>query len=163
MRLLLLAALCCAPARAEEAQTEAPPRALGVGVNDLGGQLDYDFGRGHRLELRYLTGKEDSDEGRIATSVIGMRVYQRFRIQGIYHPYVGAEASFVQAKIAGGAYSVNGAAPGLFVGVDRDLGKRFSMGLDIGPYLFILHERSTNTRGTSFDVIANAFLLFHVY
>jgi opacity protein-like surface antigen len=161
MRTLLLVLLCCARAAAQDAPPV--PHTLALGVNYLGGQLDYDFGRGHRLELRYLTGKTDSDEGRITSSTLGLRGYQRFKINGPYHPYVGAEVAYVNSKVGGGVYSVHGFAPGVFVGIDRKLWRRISAGLDIGPYLFALNERSTDTRTTSVDIIANVFILVHIF
>jgi|CXWL01.1.fsa_nt_gi hypothetical protein len=155
MRALTFVMLFCSvPAAAAE---------LGVGINYLGGQLDYDFGRGHRLELRYLTGKQASAVGTVTTSVAGLRGIQRFRMTGIYHPYAGVELAYVNARAAGDVYKVSGAAPGAFVGIERRFGSRLSAGLDLGPYVFILKDSATRSGQTNFDVVANAFLLFRIY
>ena len=166
MRALVLVLFCCLPAAADDApdlSQNQHRRSLGLGVNYLGGQVDYDFGKGKRVELLVQQGQESSSEGRIRSTTVGLRAMQRYRIAGVYHPYIGAQAAYVDAKVAGGAYKVTGGALGPLIGVERSLSSRLSAGLDAGPCLFVLNERNTRTGGAQFDVVLNAFLLLRAY
>lgn len=160
MRTALLLLIIASPALAEEQRS----RPLSIGINYLGGQLDLDVGRGKRLEARLITGEQSTEQGRVSATLIGIRGYQLFRAQGAYHPYFGVEGAYVSADTRGSSvYHVSGVAAGVFAGLERKVTSLVSIGLDAGPYLFMVSERDTGASSSNVDIVANAYVLFRLF
>ncbi len=143
--------------------SQPEPARLAVGINVLGGQVDYQLGRALRLEARALTGSSASESGRVSSAVAGLRGYRIFRFERATRPFLGAEASWVDSRAKGASYRASGPALGAFVGVERRLASRTWIGFDAGPYLFALHERTTRTAQTSLEFVANSFVMIYLF
>lgn len=148
---------------ASRLSAEAGPLRLAFGVNYLGGQVRYGLTPRSSAELRYLTGGEEADAGRITSRVFGLRVYRFFSADASYRLFLGAEAAFVGSEQKNTSYKVSGPAVGGFGGLEYFFGRRFSLGFDLGPYVLSLREKDTGASDVSLEFIANAFFTFYAF
>ncbi len=139
------------------------PARLALGVNVLGGQLDYKPTRATRLEVKAQAGSASSDAGTVHSTLAALRAYGSFRVDSAYEPYLGAEFGLVQSHIAGGAYNASGGEGGVFGGIERRLFARTWLGLDIGPYVYSMKEKTTGSRDTTVVFVANIYLLLYLF
>lgn len=139
------------------------PYRLAVGFNYIGGQIRYDLDSRWTGELRYLTGSENGAVGKVSSQVFGLRGYRFFREDSRYRFFLGAEAALVSSDQKNTSYRVSGPAIGGFGGLEFRLGKRFALGLDLGPYLLSLQENETAVSETSLEFIANTYFIVHLF
>ncbi|MBI4369584.1 MAG: outer membrane beta-barrel protein [Elusimicrobia bacterium] len=151
------------PAGTRSSAEGANPYRFALGLNYLGGQIRYDLDSRWSGELRYLTGSEDAATGKITSQIFGLRGYRFFRADSRYRFFLGTEAALVNSDQKNTSYTVSGPAIGGFGGVEYRFGKRFSLGLDIGPYLLSLKEEKTDVSETSLEFIANTFLILYLF
>lgn len=136
---------------------------FGIGVNVLGGQLSYQPTSATRAELRYQTGKNGSGADRVTSSIAGLRGYRLFWIGNATRPYLGLEAAYVATKESAGGRALTGAAGGAFIGFERRLLSRLWIGIDAGPYLVHLREKTSGTKDTSLEFVANTSLSLRLF
>ena len=141
---ILLVLSGCIFLRASSLAAESNPSRFALGLNYLGGQIRYNLDSRWSGGLRYLTGSEDAATGKITSQIFGLRGYRFFRADSRYRFFLGAEAALVNSDQKNTSYKVSGSALGGFGGLEYRFGKRFSLGLDIGPYLFSLKEEKTD-------------------
>ena len=139
------------------------PSRLALGVNYIGGQARYNLNSRWAGELRYLTGSEDASTGKVFSQVFGLRGYRFFRESAYYRFFLGSEAALVNSDQKNTSYKVSGPAMGAFGGLEYHFGKRFSLGLDIGPYLLSLKEKKTDVSDTSLEFIANTYFIVYLF
>ena len=77
--------------------------------------------------------------------------------------FAGVEAGYVSSSASGSAYKVAGPLAGAVAGVEFRVLRRLAVGLDAGPYLFALHEKSTAASQTSADFVFNSSLSFFLF
>lgn len=150
---------------------EARPRSnggagqttLGIGVNVVGGQLDYQPTQETRLELRYQLGKSGAGAEKVAANVFGVRAYRLFRAQTEMRPYLGLDASYVAAKESIGSRKASGGAGGAFIGIERRIFSRLWLGVDAGPYFVYLSEKTSSTHQSNLEFVANTSLIFYLF
>ena len=145
-----------------QAVEPAPPKRLAVGINYIGGQIDYDFTPHVRGELRLVTGNQTSASGTVSSTVFGARGYRLFGSSAARF-YCGAELARVKAKQRAGAYTVTGMAGGGFIGMERKFSRRAAVGVDAGPYFFSLREAATGASETTFDFVLNSYVIFYLF
>ncbi|MBI4369066.1 MAG: outer membrane beta-barrel protein [Elusimicrobia bacterium] len=160
---ILLVLIGCIFLRAFDLAAEPSPSRFALGLNYLGGQIRYNLNSHWSGELRYLTGSDDAAEGKITSQVFGLRGYRFFRADSRYRFFLGAEAALVNSDQKNTSYKVSGPALGGFGGLEYRFGRRFSLGLDIGPYLLSLKEKKTDVSDTSLEFIANTFFMFYLF
>jgi len=147
------------PARSAE---PASPETLALGVNVIGGQIDYAFNRAWRGELRFVSGSQESSVGTVSSQVVGLRAYRLFGASATRF-YAGAEAAFIRAKQNGSGLRTTGGALGGFIGLERRIARRVALGVDAGPYAVTLRESASRASSTSVEFVLNTFILFYVY
>lgn len=133
-----------------------------IGVNYLGGQIRYHLSPKWAAEGRYLTGTEDAAAGEVKASVGGLRGYRFFGLEGKFRFFLGAEVASVSAKQTGSTYKVSGMASGAFGGMEYRMG-RLALGLDMGPYVMALKEKSRNVSDTSLEFVLNSYFTFYLF
>ena len=146
---------------AAQAVEPASPK-LAVGINYIGGQIDYDFTPNVRGELRLVTGSQASPSGTVSSRTFGARAYRLFGSSATRF-YCGAELAYVKASQRGSVYRVTGAAGGGFIGMERKFARRAAVGVDAGPYFFSLREAATNASETTFDFVLNTYVLLYLF
>jgi len=159
--MIILALLVWLASPAQSGET-ASPKTLAVGVNVIGGQIDYAFDRAWRGELRFVTGSQASSTGTVSSQVTGLRAYRLFGASATRF-YAGAEAAFIRAKKSGSALRTTGGALGGFIGLERRIAKRVALGVDAGPYAVSLRESASRASSTSIEFVLNTYILFYVY
>lgn len=142
---------------------EPTPSRFALGLNYIGGQLRYNLDSRWAGELRYLTGSEDAATGKVTSDVFGLRSYRFFRESTYHRFFLGAEAALVNSDQKNTSYKVSGPAVGAFGGLEWHIGRKFSLGLDIGPYLLSLKEKKTKVSETSLEFIANTYFIFYLF
>lgn len=146
----------------EDSPGQEPPATLGLGVNDLGGQLAYQPTPRTRLELRYQIGKNGSGSDQVSASAVGLRGYLLSWTDGATHPYLGLEAAYLMGRDRS-SHSVVGEAGGAFIGIERRLTRRLSIEVDAGPYFLYLRENEFHMTDASLQFVANTSLMFFIF
>lgn len=142
--------------------TQPERHTLGIGVNYLGGQVRYHFAPAWAGEVRYVTGRENSEDGAINSQVVGLRLYRFYGGKDL-HLFVGVEGDYVTSSQNSTSFKVSGLAAGAFGGLAYPISSRLSIGADIGPYVFSLKESSTRVSNSSLEFVANSFFNFYVF
>lgn len=143
-------------------EEEDLPR-MALGINYTGGQIGWRTGRG-LLEARYQVGQNSTEDGNVRAEVLGLRYYLHAgKAQWGVRPYMGFEGDWIRATDDSGLQEGSGYAAGGFVGVEWWLGKRFSIGSDIGAYLVNVGESETQVTDGGLDFIINSFVRFHLF
>ena len=150
-----------APVIAAEDRNDASK--FGIGINNLGGQIDYRFSPALRVEIRMLTGQANSDAGKVTSQVLGLRLYRIFRITGLYRPFIGTEADYVRSTVSNGLDMVSGPDLGVFGGIERHVWKSLWIGADAGPYVFSLNDAGTETSQVSVQFVVNAYIMMYLF
>ena len=145
-----------------QAAESASPERLAVGVNVIGGQLDYAPTRDWRVELRYVGGSQSSSGGTVSSQVMGLRGYRVFGAAPTRF-YSGAEAAYVGAKQRGTDYRTTGTAIGAFIGLERRIARRLWIGIDAGPYVLALRESVSHASSTNVEFVLNSYALLWVF
>lgn len=136
---------------------------LGLGVSYLGGQIRYHLNPRWAGELRYQTGTASSNSGEVTSQVIGLRGYRFLEGDSRLRFFFGGEAASVAASQKNTSYKTSGMAAGGFAGLEYSFGKKFSLGLDIGPYFLSLKETTQDVSDSSLEFIANTAFTFYLF
>ncbi|MBI4669315.1 MAG: hypothetical protein HY747_09055 [Elusimicrobia bacterium] len=142
---------------------ESDRSRLGIGFNYIGGQVRCHLNSQWAGELRYLTGSEEADTGKVNSQVLGLRGYRFIESRHRYRFFLGAETAYVGSDQNNTSYKTSGAAIGGFGGIEYRLGGRFALGFDIGPYLLSLKEKTKDVSDSSLEFVANTFFIFYVF
>ncbi len=159
--------MASAPAWSETSELKSPevkpPRTLALGLSYLGVQVRYFFVPKWAGEVKYQFGTVNSDGGNTTSQVIGLRGYRFFDTGTAYRLYLGGEASAVNSrdKQDGVFYRATGTALGAFGGFEYTISKHWTLGLDIGPYLFSLKNNVVGGSDASLDFVANGAVSYY--
>ena len=138
--------------------------ALGFGVNYLGGQVRYLFSPAWACEVRYATGQASSTLGAVSSRVFGLRGYRFYGgSQRDLQLVLGAEADYLMAGQKSTNYGTSGTAIGGFLGMEYHLTHRFSLGINIGPYLISLREKTSHDSSSSLEFVADSYINFYAF
>lgn len=136
---------------------------MALGVNYTGGQIGIRSGRG-MWEARYQTGQNSTEDGPVRADVVGLRYYRHAgKTQWGVRPYMGFEGDWIRATDHAGLQEGSGYAAGGFFGVEWWLGRRLSIGTDVGAYMVNVGERETKATDGGLDFIINSFVRFHLF
>ncbi len=138
------------------------PHRWGLGVNYTGAHLNYRYGR-QMLEARWQTGREGTGDEKITSHIAGLRWYRFLNPKSKQRFYFGFEADHSQSVQETGTLKVSGILLGGFMGLERDMGRRFSVGADVGPYLFAFEEKNTRASSTELEFVANTHVTWRFF
>lgn len=135
-------------------------RALGIGFAYTGGLLRWGFKEVWSVEAHYLFGSAGSNDSDVKAQVYGSRGYRYFRPDKRLQFFAGPEVGYITAKSS--VLKTTGYIVGGFAGMEYYLTRRFSIGLDLGPYYTHVKEKSINFSDSGMDFILNSFLTFYI-
>lgn len=135
---------------------------LSLGINYVGAQIGWRSGP-TMLEVRFQRGQNSSTDGAVTADVIGGRFYRRLGQSGWrVRPYLGLEGGSIRASDETGNKG-SGYTAGGFAGLEWWIGRRLSIGTDIGAYFINISESQTQVSEGTLDFVANSFLRFHLF
>lgn len=138
------------------------PHKLAVGTTYIGGQIHWGFANRWALELRALKGEKTStNTGTVTGNAYGMRGYWYFRRPSRVRFFTGLEAAATRSTSESYNYKSTGMAFGGFAGTEIYLLKRFSIGVDVGPYFLSTKVRNTDTSDGETTFVINSFMNFY--
>jgi hypothetical protein len=141
----------------------APAHRLALGFSFIGGQVRWSFTKKWAAEFQFQTGKASSHYGDVRANVFGLRAYRFLKNWRRMAFYAGPEVAYAEATAEEASYKTTGMVIGAFGGFDYYVAKRFSLGIDIGPYLISLKEKQTGLSQTNLDFVVNATLNWHLF
>lgn len=130
------------------------PYRFGLSLNYPGVGFRYIFKK-NLLELRW---QKSEDESYVA-NFFGLR-YFRYLHEKIFYYYVGLETGVCDTKKKYSDISSGGFVAGGFIGIEKFLYKKFSLNLDLGPY--ISTGNVENITVSEFDFVLNISLNFYL-
>ena len=171
--LVALSFLLCAQAFAgsSPASTDQPDlkRKFAVGVDYIGGELDYGFKQVWSVEIRVLTDKTASDFGDLRTYAMGLCLDRHFRTDQKLQYYVGVEGAYIYSALKTGGYSSaheyssNGESFGIYGGIEYYLLRRLSVTFDMGPFYTLVKERTSQMTNNGVDFVFNSAVRFYIF
>ena len=156
----LLTGFAVAAAAAEPA---TPPDRLAIGVDYGGGHVRAGFGPRWAGELRFQQGHAPSVDGDVRADAFGLRGIRFLKVWRTWRFFVAAEGDYIATERTVSSYSVSGFAAGAAIGAEVRLLRRLCLGVDAGPYLFSLHEKTTRTSTNAVSFVANSSLTFYLF
>ena len=136
-------------------------RSLGAGLAFTGPLIRKGFKNNYSAEFHYLFGFAGSSDDDVSAHVFGLRGYRHFRTDKRLQPYAGIESAYILAKTR--ILSSSGYALGGFAGVEYYITRRFSIGLDMGPYYVWIKEKDIGASGGGVDFVLSTFVNFYIF
>ena len=166
MRCHLLAAVLgvfslCAPASAADGPQSY---RFAVGVDYGGAHLHWGLTPRWATELRWQRASSQSGDGRVRAEAFGLRGVRYSSEWKSWRFLGGVEGDYVAADAAGTTHArVSGAGLGAFIGAEARVTRRITIGVDAGPYLLSLKERTTHASDSSVEFVANSSLSVYLF
>jgi hypothetical protein len=73
------------------------------------------------------------------------------------------EGAYVSSRSTSGTYRNSGPAFGGFGGVERKISSRVWVGVDAGPYVISLQDKTAHVSDTSLEFVANSFVMVYLF
>ena len=148
---------------AAAAEPAALPDRLAIGIDYGGGHVRTGYGPRWAWELRFQQGRAASADGDVRTDAVGLRGIRFLKAWRTWRFFVAGEGDYIATNRTVSDYSVSGFAAGAAVGAEVRLLRRVCLGVDAGPYLFSLHEKSARTSTNAVSFVANSSLSFYIF
>ncbi|MCS7151235.1 MAG: hypothetical protein NZ928_02465 [Endomicrobia bacterium] len=127
----------------------------GISFNYPGVGMRYVFKK-NIVELKYQKVKDDYE-----TTLYGLRYYRLLHLKNIF-PYFGGELGIFNTSETKGVEDASGRAVGVFIGVEKFIFKKFSVNMDIGPYIAVVDKPGKNSISVNeFDFVLNISINFY--
>ncbi len=145
----------------DESDAKEYRRSLAAGLAFTGPLIRKGFKNDYSAEFHYLFGSAGSSDDDASAHVFGLRGYRHFRTDKRLQPYAGIESAYILAKTR--ILKSSGYAAGGFAGVEYYITRRFSIGLDIGPYYVWIKEKDIGASGGGVDFVLSTFVNFYIF
>lgn len=136
-------------------ESSGTPPGWSLGLAYTGGLIRYRPRARWGVEGRWLVDSSDS----IHATALGARIY-RFFAAGRVDYYAGVEGDGLTARSRPDDLSFRGWSAGAFLGVERRLTRRLSVGMDGGIYDIDLKAASIGAAGNGVDFVLNTALIY---
>ena len=136
-----------------------------VGLNVTGAGLRYGVSRRCALDLRWQTGRADSEAGKTDADAFGLRATRFFSAGRRWRSYGGVEVAWLRSKTdgAGEKFKTSGYASGAFAGIEYYVMRNLSLAVDAGPYFAAAKEKTTKASSSGVDVVLNSAVHFYLF
>ena len=145
-------------------------RKFAIGIDYMGGEIDYGFKKVWSAEFIFLIDKTSTDLGTLTTFAPGLRVNRHFKTEQRLQYYAGFHGAYINSSLKSSGYSsstheysTTGEAFGIYGGIQLYLLRRLSITLDMGPYYLLLKERTSQMTGNGLDFVINSAVKFFIF